>query len=57
MFNTYLSLDDIGGGEGAEIPGNGGGGMVVGGGGRGGPLYLTLHCHHSNDSGIKIGSD
>ena len=20
-------------------------------------LYLTLHCHHQNDSGIKTGSD
>ena len=22
-----------------------------------GVLYLTLHCHHQNDSRIKIGSD
>ena len=20
-------------------------------------LYLSLHCHHQNDSGIKMGSD
>ena len=27
-------------------------------GGRGrGRLYLTLHCHHQNDSCIKVGSD
>ena len=29
---------------------------ITGGGGRG-RLYLTLHCHHQNDSCIKIGSD
>ena len=33
---------------GTEIPG--------GGGGRG-RLYLSLHCHHQNDSCIKMGSD
>ena len=27
------------------------------GGGGWGALYLTLHCHHLNDSGVKIGSD
>ena len=30
--------------------------MIPGGGGRG-RLYLTLHCHHPNDSCIKLGSD
>ena len=32
---------------------------VVGGGGgeEGGRLYLSLHCHHQNDSCIKMGSD
>ena len=28
-----------------------------GGGGRGRLLYLSLHCHHQNDSCIKMGSD
>ena len=28
--------------------------MEVGGGGR---LYLSLRCHHQNDSCIKMGSD
>ena len=28
--------------------------MEVGGGRR---LYLSLHCHHQNDSCIKMGSD
>ena len=28
---------------------------ISGGGGRG-RLYLTLHCHHHNDSCIKMGS-
>ena len=30
-----------------------------GGGGGGGKeiIYLSLHCHHQNDSCIKIGSD
>ena len=28
-----------------------------GGRGRGGKLYLSLHCHHQNDSCIKMGSD
>ena len=27
------------------------------GGGRGRLLYLSLHCHHQNDSRIKMGSD
>ena len=26
-------------------------------GGGGGILYLTLHCHHQNDSCIKMSSD
>ena len=29
---------------------------IPGCGGRG-TLYLTLHCHHQNDSCIKTGSD
>ena len=29
---------------------------IPGGGGRG-RLYLTLHCHHQNDSCIRMGSD
>ena len=36
------------------------GGRVSGGGGGGGTgklLYLSLHCHHQNDSCIKMGSD
>ena len=35
------------------------GGRVNGGGGRGKErlLYLSLHCHHQNDSCIKVGSD
>ena len=32
----------------------GGGG---GGGGRGKNIYLSLHCHHHNDSCIKMSSD
>ena len=27
------------------------------GGGRGRLVYLSLHCHHQNDSCIKMGSD
>ena len=27
------------------------------GGGGGKIMYLSLHCHHQNDSCIKIGSD
>ena len=29
---------------------------IPGGGGRG-RLYPTLHCHHRNDSCVKVGSD
>ena len=30
----------------------------MGGGGGGGEIiYLSLHCHHQNDSCIKMGSD
>ena len=32
-------------------------GSGVGGGGAEGILYLSLHCHHQNDSCIKMGSD
>ena len=31
-------------------------GTAIGGGGGGGRLYLTLHCHHQNDSCVKMGS-
>ena len=35
--------------------------VIAGGGGRGGGgrgrLYITLHCHHHNDSYIQMGSD
>ena len=34
----------------------GGRGYGGGGGGGGGGIYLSLHCHHQNDSGIKVGS-
>ena len=37
------------------------GGLDVGGGGGGGGkreiIYLSLHCHHQNDSCIKMDSD
>ena len=29
----------------------------MGGGGGGEIIYLSLNCHHQNDSGIKMGSD
>ena len=32
-------------------------GYHSGGGGRGRLLYLSLHCHHQNDSCIKMGHD
>ena len=34
-------------------------GSGYGGGGEGGRkiIYLSLHCHHQNDSCIKMGSD
>ena len=31
--------------------------MEVGGGGKRENIYLSLHCHHQNDSCIKMGSD
>ena len=34
-----------------------GGGGVEGWGGGGGVVYLSLHCHHQDDSCIKMGSD
>ena len=37
--------------------GSGGRGYVGGGRGRLYTLYLLLHCHHQNDSCIKMGSD
>ena len=37
--------------------GRGEGGRGYGGGGRGREVYLSLHCHHQNDSCIKVGSD
>ena len=34
------------------------GGMGYGGGGRGTEIiYLSLHCHHQNDTCIKMGRD
>ena len=33
------------------------GGRGYGDGGRGRLIYLSLHCHHQNDSCIKMGSD
>ena len=39
---------------------DGGGGRWIGwlgGGGGREIIYLTLHCHHRNDSCIKMGSD
>ena len=33
------------------------GGSGYGGGGKGEIIYLSLHCHHHNDSCIKMGSD
>ena len=33
------------------------GGRGYGGGGAGEITYSSLHCHHQNDSCIKIGSD
>ena len=32
-------------------------GTEIPGGGERGRLYLTLYCHHRNDSCIKMGSD
>ena len=32
-------------------------GTEIPGGGERGGLYLTLHCHHRNDSCILMGSD
>ena len=29
----------------------------MGGGGRGKNIHLSLHCHHQNDSCVKMGSD
>ena len=33
------------------------GGRGFGGGGKTEIIYLSLHCHHQNDSCIKMGSD
>ena len=33
------------------------GGRGCGGGGKREIIYLSLHCHHQNDSCIKMGSD
>ena len=41
--------------DGETVGGRGGGGMEVGG--EGDYVYLSLHCHHQNDSCIKMGSD
>ena len=32
-------------------------GTEIPGGGRRGRPYLSLHCHHQNDSCVKMGSD
>ena len=37
--------------------GGGGGRGYGGGGGERESIYLSLHCHHQNDSCIKMGSD
>ena len=29
----------------------------MGGGGKREIIYLSLHCHHQNDSSIRMGSD
>ena len=42
------------GGGGMEV---GGGGGAGGGGGGAEIIYQSLHCHHQNDSCIKMGSD
>ena len=42
----YLSIGDGDKGE-----------RRYGGGGRGREICLSLHCHHQNDSCIKVGSD
>ena len=34
-----------------------GGGEEYGGGGKREIIYLSLRCHHQNDSCIKVGSD
>ena len=34
-----------------------GGGGVMEGGKEGDYIYLSRHCHHQNDSCIKVGSD
>ena len=39
-----------------ERGGGGGGGTEGGGWGGGEIIYLSLHCHHQNDSCIKVGS-
>ena len=37
---------------------DGGGGVWLGGGeGEREIIYLSLHCHHQNDSCVKMGSD
>ena len=33
------------------------GGRGFGGGGEREIIYLSLHCHHQNDSCIKVGND
>ena len=35
----------------------GGGGGYGGGGGKREIIYLSPHCHHQNDSCVKMGSD
>ena len=45
VFNVHKTIRRIRDGE-----------KGVGGGGAG-IIYLSLHCHHQNDSCIKMGSD
>ena len=44
LFNAELSPKTIQSLAGPKIPGNAGRGRLV-------SLYVTLHCHHQNDSG------
>ena len=52
VFEEVLARTD------RDPEGGGGGGVEGGGGGGGGGDYtsVTLHCHHQNESCIKMGS-
>ena len=43
--------------DGEKGGGGGGGGKRVWKWGKKEIIYLSLHCHHQNDSCIKVGSD